>query len=89
MSVLLMQDVGEEGREREEGGEGDKEWEDYTKAREKRLKMMEELWEDEDTRKRKRRCVWEGEKRVCVCVNSTTLLYFSHMYVCVCVWACE
>ena len=45
-----------EGGEREVGeeGEGDKEWEDYTREREKRLKLMEDLWEDEDTRRRKR-----------------------------------
>ena len=42
-----------------EGGgmERDKEWEEYTREREKRLRLMEELWEDEDTRKRKRKLV--------------------------------
>ena len=41
-------------REMGEGGEGDKEWEEYTRERGKRLRLWKGLWEDENTRGRKR-----------------------------------
>ena len=64
--------VGGEEEEEEEGeeerGRGDREWEDYQREREKRLKIMEDMWEDEDTRKRKRRSVGNrGSVSLCVC----------------------
>ena len=53
-----MQGDGEEeggGGGGERGEEEDEEWKEYTKERERRLKLMEDTWEDEDTRKRKRK----------------------------------
>ena len=69
-TIFLLQEEGEEGggEEEGEGREADKDWEEYTKEREKRLKLLEDLWEDEDTRKRKRKSALVSVLSVCLSV---------------------